>query len=89
MACARRDDALFFKLNLGRRTGVVTSPAALGRFADVQLDDVVPCVVAGVSVNGAFVHAGCSYFQRAPGGMILNARCALQNIASMPCFSSI
>jgi len=55
MAAARKDEALFFKLNLGR-TGVVSTPSALSRFADVDIGDTVRCVVSGVSKDGSFLY---------------------------------
>eukprot|EP00397_Hematodinium_sp_SG-2012_P054739 GEMP01066255.1.p1 GENE.GEMP01066255.1~~GEMP01066255.1.p1 ORF type:complete len:334 (+),score=86.87 GEMP01066255.1:110-1111(+) len=55
MAAARKDEALYFKLNLGR-TGVACTPSALSRFKDIEVGDTVRCVVSGVSHDGSFLY---------------------------------
>merc|ERR1712194_661332 len=57
--------AIYFKLNLGKRFGVVNTPSALRRFlrnpedlaagtSQIRVGDAVRCVVSGVSVTGRY-----------------------------------
>eukprot|EP00392_Amoebophrya_sp_AT5.2_P004631 g4639.t1 len=57
LCCARTShkNFLYWKLNLGR-TGVTSTPSALGRFKDVRVGDAVLCVVSGVSIRGEFLY---------------------------------
>ncbi|CAD7941929.1 unnamed protein product [Amoebophrya sp. A120] len=52
---AARNKAVYWKLNLGR-TGVTSTPSALGRLQTVAVGDAVLCVVAGVSLSGEFLY---------------------------------
>ncbi|PFH37372.1 3'-5' exonuclease domain-containing protein [Besnoitia besnoiti] len=55
MVAARTCAGLTFKLNCGRN-GVVSTPAALSRFHDVNLGDIVDVQVAGQSQDGQIVY---------------------------------
>ena len=51
----RKEDKMYFKLNL-QRTGVVSTPSAFSRLQHLQLFDFVTCAVSGVSICGNFIY---------------------------------
>jgi len=52
---ARTDVGIYFKLNAGR-VGLASTAAAIDRFNDVRLGDIVLCCVSGVSINGSYLY---------------------------------
>uniref|UniRef100_A0A0G4I031 3'-5' exonuclease domain-containing protein n=1 Tax=Chromera velia CCMP2878 TaxID=1169474 RepID=A0A0G4I031_9ALVE len=49
------DSSLKFKLNCGR-LAVASSPAAVSRFRELEIGDIVDACVSSVSINGTFVY---------------------------------